>query len=155
MTHRDYLNLVKEYNATNSISRRKEIADEVSKTSIALAKELEAMYNRFGTTFVNDDEYRADRGGFSLIEFDADEAHLRYSDRWQYGGECCFGVAVPMRMLDVENRLAEIRSLREEQIVSLRKEYEDNNSQIEQLTEDNKTLLERIAQLEKEREADK
>ena len=152
MTYAEYINLVKEYDSSDSVSRRKEITEEVYKASVALAKQLEAMYNRFGTTFINDDEYRSDRGWFSLIEFNENKAQLRYADHWQYGGECCFDISVPMKMLDVENRLAERRILRCKYIEQLKKEHNENTSQIEYLTEANKSLLNRIAQLEKERD---
>lgn len=152
MTYTEYKELVKEYTSSDSVSRREEIEEEVYKASVALAKRLEAMYNRFGATFINDDEYRSDRGGFSFNDFDEHRVLLTYSDHWQYGGECSFGVSVPMKMLDVENRIAERRSLREKQIATLKKEYDDNNSQIEELTKDNKTIIVRIAQLEKERD---
>lgn len=155
MTYAEYINLVKEYDSTDSVSRRKEITEEVYKASVALAKQLEAMYNRFGATFINDDEYRPDRGGFSFNDFDEHRVFLTYSDHWKYGGECSFGVSVPMKMLDVENRIAERRSLREKQIDTLKKEYDANNRQIEELTNDNKTIIVRIAQLEKERDEEK
>ena len=154
MTHNEYKSLVKEYNETDSVSRREEIRDRVYKTAVALAKQLEGMYNRFGATFINDDEYRSDRGWFSLLEFDEYKAHLRYADRWQYGGECCFGIAVPMKMLDVENRLAERHSLRDKYIVQLKEKHDRNNRQIEHLKEENKNLLTRIAQLEQEKETE-
>lgn len=155
MTYAEYINLVKEYDSTDSVSRRKEITEEVYKASVALAKQLEAMYNRFGTTFINDDEYRSDRGGFSFNDFDKHRVLLTYSDHWKYGGECSFGVSVPMKMLDVENRIAERRIIRNNYIARLKKEHDENTHQIEYLTEENKNLLNRIAQLEKERDEEK
>ena len=154
MTYTEYKELVKEYNSTDSVSRREKIKEEVYKTSVALAKQLEGMYNRFGATFINDDEYRSDRGGFSLVEFSGANVHLRYSDHWQYGGECCFGITVPMKMLDVANRIAERHSLRDKYIVQLKDEHDRNNRQIEHLKEENKNLLNRIAQLEQEKETE-
>lgn len=155
MTYTEYKELVKEYNSTDSVSRRKEIKEKVYKTSVALAKHLEGMYNRFGATFIDDDEYRSDRGGFSLEEFSEGNVDLTYSDHWQYGGECCFGITVPMKMLDVANRISERNRLRDKYIVQLKDEHDRNNRQIDHLKEENKNLLDRIAQLEKERADEK
>ena len=154
MKYDEYKKLVEEYDSTDSISRREEIEDKVFDISVALVKGLERMYNSFGGSFIDDDEYRSDRGGFSLREFGCDRVLLIYSDRWQYGGECSFGVSVPMNMLDVENRLAKMRSLRDSQIEKLKRKHYENELIIGRLAKENDEITQKIAQLEHDRDND-
>ena len=147
MTYTEYKELVKEYNSTDSVSRREKIKEEVYKTSVALAKQLEGMYNRFGATFIDDDEYSSDRGCFSLIRFDGEIVTLNYSDTWKYGGDCSFGVSVPMRMLDVGARSDEQHRLFEEQIARLEKEFEENSQTMVSLRVQNRKIVAEISRL--------
>lgn len=154
MTYDEYKKLVEEYDSTDSVSRREEIEEKVFEISVALAKKLEGMYNKFGESFIKDDDYRSDRGGFSVEDFDKIRVFLVYSDHWQYGGECSFGVSVPMNMLDVENRLAKMRSLRDKQIENLQKEHYVNELHIGSLKKKNEEILAKIAQFEHDRAND-
>lgn len=155
MTYGEYRKLVKEYDSTDSVSRREEIEDKVYDVGVALARKLEELYNRFGEYFIKDDDYRSDRGGFSVEDFDSRRVLLIYSDHWKYGGECRFGVSVPMNMLDVENRNAKIRSLRDGQIEKLKKEHRGNEEHMKNLSELNERILDKISRLEQERDNDK
>lgn len=154
MTYDEYKKLVEEYDSTDSVSRRGEIEEKVFEVSVALARKLEGMYNKFGESFIKDDDYRSDSGGFSIEDFDKIRVYLIYSDHWKYGGECRFGVSVPMNMLDVENRIAKMRSLRDKQIENLQKEHYGNELHIGSLKKKNEEILEKIAQLEHERAND-
>ena len=154
MTYDEYKNLVKEYEETDSVSRREEIEDKVFEVGVTLARKLEELYNRFGESFIQDDDYRSDRGGFSVEDFDSRRVLLIYSDHWKYGGECRFGVSVPMNMLDVENRLAKMRSLRDRQIEKLKREHRGNEEHMKNLSELNERILDKISRLEQERDND-
>ena len=66
MTYEEYRKLVEEYDSTDSVSRRDEIEDKVHEISVALARKLEEMYNKFGESFIKDDDYRSDRGGLTI-----------------------------------------------------------------------------------------
>ena len=154
MTYEEYRKLVEEYDSTDSVSRRDEIEDKVHEISVALARKLEEMYNKFGESFIKDDDYRSDRGGFSIEDFDGRRVLLIYSDHWKYGGECRFGVSVPMNMLDVENRLAKMRSLRDRQIEKLKREHRGNEEHMKNLSELNERILDKISRLEQERDND-
>ena len=59
-----------------------------------------------------------------------------------------------MNMLDVENRLAKMRSLRDRQIEKLKREHRGNEEHMKNLSELNERILDKISRLEQERDND-
>ena len=100
MTFKEYQKLVKEHGETDSIKCREAIESKVFNTACKLVVKLNRLYAKYGQAFIEDDDYREDRGGFSLDMVGSDSVMLIYYDSWQYGGECEFGVTVQMKYLD-------------------------------------------------------
>lgn len=104
MTYQEYLDVLKRYDGTDSIREKKELGDRILEAAEALLHVLVAIYASQGKDFVDDPDYRTDRGWTSLEDCDKDNVYLHYSDRWAYGGECDIGIAVPMKYLDADAR---------------------------------------------------
>jgi transposase len=149
-TFADYKALVKEYEETDSVSRRESIKEAIRSKAEELLHELIALYAKYGRDYVEDDDYREDRGWLSLAEFDEDKACMNYSDRWKYGGECYFGIEVPMKYLDDDEMTALEKKLREEHmsyiqvkrdaLKRLKKAAEELKTEIEELDAEIKEL---------------
>lgn len=104
MTYKEYLETLEKYNTTDSIREKKELGDKIETAADALLHMLVKLYATYGKEFVDDSDYRTDRGWISLEDCGEKDVYLRYQDRWQYGGECDIGIRVPMKYLDVEER---------------------------------------------------
>ena len=147
MSYDEYKELVREYWETDSIKRRDEIFDKLYDVSVTLCEHTEKIYNTYGQAFVKDDDYSMDRGGYSLERFDEDKAHLVYSDHWSYGGECCIGISVPMKYLDVDERMKLKDELKAKRVAALKSAYQSNLDRIECIKTENLSILEKLAKL--------
>lgn len=147
MTYDKYKKLYKEWSDTDSISRKDDIEEQISETAEALFKRLREIYLRYGQDFVDDDDYRDDRGGLSFQDCDRDIVRFYYSDRWAYGGECMFGINVPMKYLDAEEWKSLEGRLRDERIRRLIWHVDGNRKKMEYLKaeiEKNEAELQRL-----------
>jgi hypothetical protein len=104
MTYKEYLEILEKYNTTDSIREKDELGDKIETAANALLHTLVKLYATYGKEFVDDSDYRTDRGWVDLDDCGEKNVYLRYKDRWQYGGECDIGISVPMKYLDVEER---------------------------------------------------
>ena len=149
MNYAEYQNIVKEYEESDSVRRREEIEEQVYDASTDLLTVLNRLYAKYGKDFVDDDEYREDRGWLSLSErneFDAHSVYLHYSDRWSYGGECDFGIEVPMKYLDKE-ALSELEEqLSEGRVKSIRHSIQEKKQTIERLKKEVEELEEQLTE---------
>ena len=139
MNYEEYLETLKKYNETDSIKEKEELENRINIVAEELLGVLIKLYAKYGKEFVEDSDYRDDRGYLSLESCGANYVDLHYSDRWSYGGECDFGIRVPMKYLDFEERnklesafkgqsvkdLAQKIDAKKKQIVLLQKEIED------------------------------
>ena len=136
MNYSEYQNIVKEYEESDSVRRREEIKEQVYDASTDLLTVLNRLYAKYGKDFVDDDDYREDRGWLSLSErndFNEHTVYLHYSDHWAYGGECDFGISVPMKYLDKE-ALSELEEqLSEGRVKSIRNSIKEKKETIERL----------------------
>jgi hypothetical protein len=132
-TFDDYKALVKEYVETDSVSRRESIEDAVYDKAKELLHKLRVLYAKYGKDYVNDSDYREDRGCLSLIEFNEYKVYMNYSDRWAYGGECDIGIEVQMKYLDNDKMTVLEKELREEHIWAVKKKIQAKKEKIEQL----------------------
>lgn len=147
MTYDEYKKLYKEWSDTDSISRKDDIEEQISAIAEALFKRLREIYLRYGQDFVDDDDYRSDRGFLSFKSCNRDIVHFCYSDRWAYGGECMFGINVPMKYLDAEEWKSLEGRLRDERIKRLVRQVDGSRNQIEYLKaeiEKNEAELQRL-----------
>ena len=90
---------------------------------------------------------KSGRGGYSLNEFDDNETYLIYSDHWRYGGECSIGIEVPMKYLDVDERLKLEDELKRKHIDSLKKTYKMNLDHIESIKKKNEEIFDSLIKL--------
>lgn len=144
MTLDDYKAFVKEYKETDSISRRDEIEHKLYVELIALTKSLEDLYNKYGTSFIDDDEWRDDRGGYTLSKFYEDQAYLQYYDSWSYGGECVVGIVIPTKFFNIEERNKKEEELKERYIKRLKQRITDIDSDIEKLQKDKEEIISKL-----------
>lgn len=104
MNYEEYLETLKKYKETDSIKEKEELEDLICTAAEGLLDTLVKLYAKYGKEFVEDSDYRDDRGYLSLESCGADYVDFHYSDRWSYGGECDFGIRVPMKYLDFDER---------------------------------------------------
>lgn len=135
MTYNEYRKLVQEYRDTDSIKRGNEIKSLVYKTAKALLRTLQMTYLGYGKRFVEDSDYREDRGCLELDEFGEINVYFLYSDHWQYGGECNFGIKVPMKYLDASELRKLESELKSERIPQLKQLMATYSKQIGNLQE--------------------
>ena len=155
MTYEEYKTLYKEWNSTDSISRKEEIEETIAEVACGLLHRLVNLYAKRGCRYVNDSDYRTDMGCTSLV---ADElawdgettVHLNYYDHWKYGGECDIDISVKMKYLDDDefNKLDE--ELRKKQLEALEKTLQSKKNEIVHLTEKIGELEAKISELKKE-----
>lgn len=104
MTYKEYLEVLDRFDLTDSRREHNELKVRIETVANALLHTLVKLYDTYGKEFVDDPDYRTDRGGIELVSCNKSDVYLRYQDRWQYGGECDIGIRVPMKYLDVEER---------------------------------------------------
>ena len=129
----DYKALVREYNESDSVSRREAIEDAIYDKASILLDELIALYAKYGRNFVEDSDFQEDRGCLSLSEFYEDMVLMHYSDRWSYGGECDIGITVQMKYLDADAMKALEKELREKRMERVKKLIQEKRDAIERL----------------------
>ena len=140
MTYEEYKKIYEEWKSTDSIKRKGESEEQIYGVAYDLAKKLIGIYDKWGKKFVQDQYFSNERGCYSLdreeLEYDGDSrVWLRYTDSWAYGGECDFGIDVPMKLLDEKNvQELEDRFL-DERIELLRKKIDESNAGIRILEE--------------------
>ena len=147
ITYEEYKYLVKEYGKTDSIKRRDEIKRIIRTASVDLCETLEKLHNKWGSEFVDDSDYQIGNGGYSLNGFDDNETFLIYSDHWRYGGECTIGIKVPMKYLDVDERLKLEEELKRKHIDSLKRAYKSNLDRLEIIKQENIEILDSLKEL--------
>ena len=81
MTYNEYKQLVHQYKSSDSVKERKEIESKFYDAAVTLMRRLEAVHRKYGTCFVENSDYRDDRGGISLEDFGEQNVYLHYSDR--------------------------------------------------------------------------
>ena len=155
MTYAEYKKLHEEWGTTDSISRKEELEEEICDIACDLLSKLVKKYAKWGRKFVDDDDYRTDSGGLSLVKdelgYDGDlNVWLNYYDHWKYGGECDFNIKVPMKYLDEENMVALEADLRKKRFDELNCELINVHKEIERLTERKAKLQEEVGKLRKE-----
>lgn len=136
MTRTEYEALYDEYWNTDSLKRREEIEDKISKAALALFDCIRDIFDRYHARrqLIDDDDYREDRGFIGLAhEVDGDPMigkeflYLRYCDRWQYGGECNFTIRLKAKWFESEERKKLAVKLREQMIEKIERAIEDIN----------------------------
>ena len=157
MTYEEYKNLYEEWKTTDSKSRTEEIEETIADVACGLLHRLVELYAKRGREYVEDSDYRTDRGGTSLdveqLGWDGDTTvHLNYYDHWQYGGECDIGISVKMKYLDEDefNKLDE--ELRKKQLETLEKNLQSKKDEIVHITEKIREIETKISELKKETE---
>lgn len=166
MTHEEWKKLVVEYKGTDSKDRRDKILEELDNAVCKLCMTLEELYNTWGQSFIEDDDYRKDKGCYELDvgELDEDYATVFYSDVWRDGGVCRMPITVRMKYLDEENREQKKKELREkykhllEEKIELRKmkklqieyEIEQLHDRRERLTKEAERIQRSLRRLEEE-----
>lgn len=148
MTYNEYKQLVHQYKSSDSVKERKEIESKIYDAAVALMRRLEAVHCKYGSSFIDDSEYRDDRGGISLEDFGEQNVYLHYSDRWSYGGECDFGIAVPMRFLDECEYSKLENELKDKHIAHLKCEIESCTNQIKNLRQKAEKMEQELKGLE-------
>jgi len=140
MTYEEYQKIYDEWEKTDSIKRKEELEEQIYDAALGLMKKMIGIYAKYGKRFVQDDDYRDDRGGISLnteeLGYSGKErVWLRYYDHWKYGGECDFGIDVHMKYLN-EKSLQELEDqLLEDRIELLRKKIDEASAGIRVLEE--------------------
>lgn len=159
MTYEEYKNLYKEWNSTDSISRKVEIEETIDEVACGLLHRLVNLYSKRGRRYVEDSDYRTDMGATSLVaeelEWDGDTTvHLNYYDHWQYGGECNIGINVKMKYLDDDefNKLDE--ELKKKQLEALERTLQSKKNELVHLTKRIGELEAKISELKQETEND-
>lgn len=147
-TFAEYKALVREYRECDSVSRRKAIEDAVFSRAKELLHELTALYAKYGKDYVNDSDYREDRGGLSLIEFTENKVYMNYYDHWAYGGECDIEIEVQMKYLDNDETAALEKELREEHIWAVKRLIQVKKAAIEKLKKEVEELEEKLGACE-------
>lgn len=142
MTYEEYQKLYDEWEKTDSIKRKEELEEQIYDAALGLMKKMIDIYAKYGKKFVQDDDYRDDRGCISLNTEELGyggktRVWLRYTDHWAYGGECDFGIDVQMKYLDEKNIQELEDQLMDERIELLRKKIDDANAGI-RILEENK-----------------
>jgi len=150
MTFNEYKALVEEHYKTDSVSRKNEIENKLFTALIALAKHLEKLYRKYGLSFINDSNWRDDRGYYEIMEFYDDEAYLNYSDRWQYGGRCDIGITIDAKYFDVEERNKKEQELKLDYISRLKTRFDVIDDRIKALYKEKSEIAEKLAKYEKE-----
>lgn len=139
MTYNDYKALYDEYWNTDSIKRREEIEEKISKAGLALFNRVRGIFDKYHARkqLIHDSDYRDDRGWIGLAHEDDDLAmiekdnfYLCYSDHWQYGGECCFTITINAHWFDAANRKKLAEELRKKRIEKLGAEIESLEKEI-------------------------
>ena len=146
MTYAEYQNLYDEWKKCDSIKRRGEIEDVIREAALALLDRLNAVYAKYGSDFVEDDDYRIDRGFTGLVKrelpYDGKTTvHLHYSDRWKYGGECDIGISIPMKYLDDANMVELEADLRAKKIAEIERDIVDIAAEVDNLGKRKSELL--------------
>jgi len=155
MTYDEYKALYKEWRETDSKSRCEEIEDTIESVAIDLLRKLVSEYAMRGKRFVDDSDYRSDRGSLcidveELLWNGGTSVYLTYTDRWQYGGKCRIGIRVPMKYLD-EKAFTELdKKLKKEQLETLEREVEKDKKTVERLKEIILKSEQKIAKLKEE-----
>jgi len=168
MTYEEYLKVYDEWEKTDSIKRKEELEEQIYYAARGLMKRLIDLYSKWGKKYVQDDDYRDDRGSISLnteeLGYSGKErVWLRYYDHWKYGGECDFGIDVHMKYLDEKNIQELEDRLMDERIELLKKKIDEAESGIRileenklrycaELSDKNKMKEEREKQKQKEKE---
>ena len=151
MTFEDYKALVKEYYATDSISRREEIENKLFSALVALIKQLQCLYATYDVKFIADSDWRRDRGGYEIMELDDDTAYLNYSDHWAYGGSCDIGITVPAKFFDVAERKKKEEELKAHYIMQLKNRLPNIDARIESLNKEKENILAKLATFENQK----
>ncbi len=149
MRFEDYRELEKEVRTTDSIKRREELEKKIYEVAYALFRDLEPLYEKYGKKFVDDEDYRNDRGTLTLDEVDGDDVWLHYYDHWSHGGECSFGIRVKMKLLDQGPREELEKALAQKRLEKLKKELESSKQQIKFLEKRIETIEPEIQKLER------
>ena len=145
-TFDEYKALVREYKKCDSLSRRKAIENAVFSRAKELLHELTALYAKYGRDYVNDSDYREDRGGLSLVGIDEDEVWMNYYDHWAYGGECDFDIEVKMKYLDIDETAALEKELYERQVLDIKRLIQEKKAAIEKLKKEVEELETELAE---------
>ena len=150
MTYEEYRELYKEWKTNDSKRREKKIRDTIADSARELLNKLVKMYGKRGLDYVDDDDYRTDRGGTSFDGCNESTVFLSYHDHWAYGGECDIDIDVPMKYLDEAefNKLDE--ELRKKQLETLEETLQSKKAEIEYLTKSIGEIEAKIEELGKE-----
>ena len=148
MTYNEYKALVEEYYETDSVLRKNEIGDKLFTALVALTKRLEKLYNKYGTHFIDDSEWRSELGRYKLTEVASEIAVLHYYNHWRYGGECNINILIPTKFFDVAVRNEKEKKLKQDYISRLKVYIENNDKLINDLKRDKSILVEKLAKLE-------
>ena len=132
-TFAEYRALVKEYEESDSKSRREFIENAIYDKAKTLLHKLRTLYARYGKDYVEDSDYREDRGCLSLTDFGENNVYINYSDHWAYGGECDIGIEVQMKYLDSDETAALEKELRAEHMSYVKKSIQEKRTAIENL----------------------
>ena len=144
----EYKELVKEYNESDSVSRRESIEDAVYDKARALLPKLIALYAKYGQRYVYDSEFQESCGELSLCEFDESTVVLHYEDHWAYGGECDIIITVQMKYLDSNEMEALEKELREKRVARVKNLVKEKNDAIERLKKEVEELEAELEKLE-------
>ena len=149
MTLDEYKKLAEEYKTTDSISKKRELKSKILNALVSLAKHLEHLYNKYGSSFINDSEWIEDKGGYELSEVgDEGNAYIRYVDHWGYGGECDVGIVIPLKYFDANERRKLEEELKIKHIDILKKAIINIDKEINKLENDKISLLDKLKELE-------
>ncbi len=149
MTLEEYKKLAHKYKTTDSISKKKKLKSELLTTLIALTKQLEHLYNTYGDSFIDDDEWRETRGGYELDYANDDEAEITYSDSWAYGGECDISIHIPTKFFNIEERNKKEEELKQNHIKRLKESLTDIDAEIEKLQKDKEDIISKLETYER------
>lgn len=126
-----------EYEASDSISRREELAEEIEKLVRVYLNKLytNALKIRESTrgTMFDMTDFRDDRGYLTLDDIWTDKVVVRYRDSWGYGGSCDEKFAVEFEDYEKFNEAVYTKSLKDKNKKEIRNQISSLKSQIKRL----------------------
>jgi len=149
-TFAEYKELVREYEKSDSLSGRKSIEHAVYIKARDLLHELIALYAKYDRDYIDDSDFREDRGHLFMTEFNENEVWMNYYDHWAYGGECDIGIEVKMKYLDNDKMATLEKELRIDHVSHVKKLIKENKAAIENLKKEVKKLEAEVEKFEAE-----
>lgn len=144
MTLEEYKKLVHKYKTTDSISKKKKLESELLTTLIALTKQLESLYRKYGDSFIDDSDWRETRGSYKLDYVNDDEAVITYGDSWAYGGYCDISITIPTEFFNIEERNKKEEELKQYHIKRLKESLTNIDSNIEKLQKEKEDIISKL-----------